>query len=285
MKAWKTFKYPALALAIVAAFWTFVMLAQRQLRTSRNPATPPPRSAAVAPMNPSAAPESRQQGSETAAPSPAASTAVNPLSAEPTNAVQPMTPAGTGQETNLLAAPSAGLTSAQGSSGIFVNGHELTPRQVEELRGIYGYTAPPGRYWYDPRSGLFGAMGREAAGFMRPGHDFGPLSPNASSGNMGVFINGRQINMVEATYLRQLFGAVYQGRWWLDGTTGNLGMEGNPMPVANVFVALQQAQRGGGQGGSYGWHSNVTGAYGGSSGGCSYVSIPGSGTVTSGNCD
>jgi membrane-associated protease RseP (regulator of RpoE activity) len=173
---------------------------------------------------------------------------------------------------------------AQGPTGIYINGGEITPRQVQELRSIYGYVAPPGRYWYDARSGLYGAMGYEAAGFMRPGHEFGPLPANASNGHTGVFINGREINMTEAMYCQRLFGAVYQGRWWLDGRTGNLGAEGNPMPIANVFMALQQSQRSA-QGGSYGWHSNVTGASGGSSGGCSYVSIPGSGTVMSGNCD
>ena len=89
--------------------------------------------------------------------------------------------------------------------------------------------------------------------------------------------------MVEAAYFQRLFGAVYQGRWWLDGQTGNVGMEGNPTPLANVYMAMRQAQSGGGQG--YSWHSNATGASGGSDGKCSYVAIPGSGTVMSGACD
>lgn len=75
------------------------------------------------------------------------------------------------------------------------------------------------------------------------------------------------------------------GCWWIDGITGNVGVEGNPMPIANVFGALQQAQQRGTRGqGGYRWHSNATGAYGGSELGCTWLSVPGSGTVTTA-CD
>lgn len=176
-------------------------------------------------------------------------------------------------------------TRAPSRTGIFINEREITTAQVQQLRATYGYVAPPGHYWYDPASGLYGVIGREAAGFMQPGHDFGPLPANASNGTTGVFINGRQINMAEAMYCQKLFGAVYQGRWWLDGRTGNMGAEGSPMPLTNVYVALQQSQRSSQGGGGYGWHSKITGASGGSDGKCSYVSIPGSGSVMTGNCD
>jgi len=169
------------------------------------------------------------------------------------------------------------------SSGIFINNRELTAKQVAEIKRIYMFVAPPGRYWYDTRSGLWGLMGHEAAGFLNPGHDFGPLPADASNGNTGVFINGRQLNMAEGLYCQQLFCAVYQGHWWLDGRTGNIGVEGNPMPLANVYMILQQRGRSGG--GGYSWSSKNTGAYGGSDGNCSYVSIPGSGSVMTGNCD
>ena len=176
------------------------------------------------------------------------------------------------------------LGSGQGSGAVFINNRQLTPNQIQEIRTMYGVNPVPGRYWYDTRSGLYGYMGREALGYIRPGHNFGPLPSNASNGNTGVFVNGRELNNLEVAYLRLIFGVVYTGRWWLDGTTGNIGQEGNPMPIANMFVALRQRQAAGQQGGNYSWHSGITGAYGGSSGGCSYVSIPGSGTVSSG-CD
>ncbi len=183
-----------------------------------------------------------------------------------------------------VSAGSVSRPTSQSSTGIFVNERELTPQQVQQIKSLYMFVAPPGRYWYDERSGLWGMMGREPAGFLRPGHDFGPMPANPSNGNTGVFINGREINMAEAMYCQQVFGAVYQGQWWLDGATGNLGMEGNPTPLANVYMLLQQRQRSG-SGGGYSWSSKNTGAYGGSDGSCSYVAIPGSGTVMTGNCD
>jgi len=152
------------------------------------------------------------------------------------------------------------------------------------LRSQYGAAPPPGRYWYDPRSGLYGMRGREAGGYIRPGHDFGPLPANASNGNTGVFINGRQLNMTEAMYLQQIFGAVYQGRWWLDGQTGNVGQEGNQMPIANIFVALQQSQRNKKSAGGYSYRDSLSGTIAGAENGCAWISVPGSGSVMSSGC-
>jgi hypothetical protein len=147
------------------------------------------------------------------------------------------------------------------------------------LAVTYHYAPVPGHYWYDTLSGAWGIEGREAFGFLLPGHDFGPLAANASRGNTGVFINGREINMVDAASLQRTFGAVYQGHWWLDGRTGNYGVEGNPLPVGNIMAALR-AQNSGRKGDNF-WSSAT--ARGNSSGGCSYVSVDGA-TATSG-CD
>src|SRR5215510_13682033 len=75
----------------------------------------------------------------------------------------------------------------QTGSGVLINGRELTGEQVAELKQLYGVAPPPGRYWYDPRSGLYGYWGFEAAGYIRPGHRFDPVPANASRGNTGVF--------------------------------------------------------------------------------------------------
>jgi hypothetical protein len=91
-------------------------------------------------------------------------------------------------------------------------------------------------------SGAWGLDGHEAVGFLLPGHNFGPMPADASHGNTGVFINGREINLIEALRIQQTFGAVYRGRWWLDGRTGYYGVEGNPVPVGNLVAMLRSRQ-------------------------------------------
>lgn len=128
-----------------------------------------------------------------------------------------------------------------------INGRTFTPADRTDFIRTYGTPPLGGNFWYDPMSGLWGVVGREAFGALRPGHPWGTVSPAASAGNTGVFINGRQINYAEAMYIKSLLGSVVPGRWWLDGRTGNFGVEGNAMPVGNLFAIAKAAQsRGGG---------------------------------------
>lgn len=187
--------------------------------------------------------------------------------------------AGAPQSTAAKVATQPAPPSPSEHTGSFINGRELTPDQAMALAATYHYAPPRGRYWYDPMSGAWGVEGREAVGFILPGYDFGPLAADASAGNTGVFINGREINMIEAANLQRTFGAVYQGHWWLDGRTGNYGLECNPMPMGNIIAALR-AQNSGRNGDNF-WSSAT--ARGNSAGGCSYVSVDGA-TATSG-CD
>ena len=129
-----------------------------------------------------------------------------------------------------------------------INGKALTTGQKADFIRTYGTPPLGGTFWYDSTSGLWGVMGREAFGVLRPGHAYGALSPTASAGTTGVFINGRQINTAEALYLQGLLGSVVPGRWWLHGASGNFGLEGNPMPVGNVFAIARAAQARGGRG-------------------------------------
>jgi len=165
-------------------------------------------------------------------------------------------------------------------TGVVINSRELSPQQMVFLTSTYRYAPPRGRYWYDTTSGAWGVEGRETSGFILPGYDLGPLAADASSGNTGVFINGREINTVEALGVQRTFGAVYQGHWWLDGRTGNFGLDGSPMPTGNLIEMLRTKGRG--ASGDNFWSTST--AMGNSSGGCSYVNVGNGETATSG-CD
>jgi len=171
---------------------------------------------------------------------------------------------------------------ANPGTGVFINQREITPRQLEIIKRLYG-AAPPGHYWYDARSGLYGKVGFEAAGYIHPGLDFGPLEPNASNGNTGLFINGRELNMIEAMFFQRICGGIFQGRWWLDGETGNVGMEGMPIPMTNLTTALQQAQFDRSGYGGYRWRNNMHNLRDGHDNGCAWVNIPG-GTYAGSGC-
>jgi hypothetical protein len=134
----------------------------------------------------------------------------------------------------------SGFTQAQ-SSGILINGVELTQEQVIH----HQIMVPSGRYWYDPVSGLWGQEGGPFAGQILPDLDLGgPMRADASGGNTGVFINGRELHLMEVQYLALLFGEpVPLGRYWM-GWDGIGGPEGGP---ATFSLAGDQ---GGGQGSS-----------------------------------
>ena len=132
-----------------------------------------------------------------------------------------------------------------------INGIPLTEQQKAEFRRMYGVAPLAGNFWYDARSGLWGVKGREAFGILRPGHNFGALAQTASAGTTGVFINGRQINMAEALYIRNLLGSVVPGKWWLDGATGYFGLEGSAIPAGNLFAVARAAQSGNSSGAHY----------------------------------
>jgi hypothetical protein len=92
-----------------------------------------------------------------------------------------------------------------------------------------------GNFWYDPASGLWGVMGREAFGVLQPGLPYGPVSPTASAGNTGVFINGRQINLTEALYIKSLLGVGPAGTLVARRPVRQLRRGGEPGPGRKSF--------------------------------------------------
>ncbi len=161
----------------------------------------------------------------------------------------------------VLAPPAAAQTDR---TQTVINGNILTPTQRAEFVRTYGTQPLGGNFWYDSASGLWGVVGREAFGVLKPGHGYGPVSPTASAGTTGVFINGRQINLAEALYIKSLLGSVLPGRWWLDGRTGNFGMEGYQVPAGNLFAIAKAARS---QGGTY-YYNNGMGQSAAISQGC-----------------
>jgi hypothetical protein len=123
-------------------------------------------------------------------------------------------------------------------SAISINGVQLSLQQVY----AYQIDLPPGRYWYDRVSGLWGQEGGPSVGQIAANLDLGgQLQANASASTTGVFINGRQIHPMEVVQLQQYFQSpIMQGRYWLqwDGTGG---VEGGPASF-KIEAAVVEAQ-------------------------------------------
>lgn len=129
------------------------------------------------------------------------------------------------------------------SHSVIVNGKRLSARDIESLARKYNIRANDGEYWYDRRNGSWGRQGGPAEGFIMAGLKLGgPLKPDASNGDTGVFINGRQLHRVDVMRLMQIV-PVYQGRYWMDAQ-GFMGLEGQPALI-NIWALAAQAQGGG----------------------------------------
>jgi hypothetical protein len=116
-------------------------------------------------------------------------------------------------------------------------------KRLEMVEKAYGFRLSERfEYWYDNGSGAIGLWQAPTAGFLPAGLQLGGTVPaDASAGNTGVFINGRQLHAVDVMVL-QTFMAVARGRWWVNGQ-GYFGVEGNPQPVGNVIALAQMAAR------------------------------------------
>ena len=167
-------------------------------------------------------------------------------------------------------------TPAGSRGGVFVNGVRLREEQRRAIEQRYRVTLTDGRYWYDPVCGAWGLEGQPQAGVGAAGLALGgPLAANASNGNTGVFINGRELHAVDVQRLGALVGTVVPGRWWVDAQ-GNFGVEGWPM-MGNLFLLARS--RAGGEGRAPGEVITKSGAWLGSDGegGLFYQGAPGSG--------
>ncbi len=171
-----------------------------------------------------------------------------------------------------------GATEKRGN--VIINNTVLSYDQIKEIADRYGVEPVAGNYWYDKISGLYGVSGYPAYGFMYPGHNFGVLSRNASSGNTGVIINGRELAQVEWAVWSYMLGYYIQpGSYWLDAQ-GNAGYEGSDVPVVNLFMAAQQnLYSGKGSAGDNFWSTRFSAGNSNQDNTQGYVSVPGYGPV------
>jgi hypothetical protein len=137
------------------------------------------------------------------------------------------------------------VTYAAAPTQVFVNGVALQTDQINFLQQQYAVRVLPGRYWYDRVSGAWGFEGGPTLGQIYPGLTVGgPLRADASRGNTGVFINGRELHLNDVIALRRCT-QVYRGRYWVNAQ-GIGGIEGGP-PIFNLAAlcnANQQAASG-----------------------------------------
>lgn len=163
---------------------------------------------------------------------------------------------------------------------VVVNGRALPAAERQALEQRTGVPLRPGRWWYDARSGLWGAEGAGAAGFAPAGLPVtAPLRAEASGGRARVYFNGRSLSDAEIRWLMTL-GPVWPGRYWLDAV-GNVGLEGQALPFANL-VALAQAKAGAARS-----STTRSGTWVASEGGCVVVSgrsSSGIGSFGASNC-
>jgi hypothetical protein len=116
---------------------------------------------------------------------------------------------------------------AGNESSVIVNGVTLSPDVVRALESRYRAAVAPGRYWYDSFSGAWGVEGGPLAGQIHPGLRLGgALRADASRGNTGVFVNGRQLHALDVAALSRC-AAVIPGRYWV-AANGVGGYENGP---------------------------------------------------------
>lgn len=171
---------------------------------------------------------------------------------------------------SAAATPTGGATpspAAPAGRDVRVNGERLAEEALARLERDHGLAIVDGAYWYDAASGAAGPIGGPTRAFVRPGLDLGgPLAVDASGGQTGVLVNGRELPAAELEALIALVGPLEPGRYFVDGA-GNAGREGGPATVNLLVLASQASASGGGDG----WYSDRVGAGGNESGGSGYV--------------
>lgn len=157
-----------------------------------------------------------------------------------------------------------------------INGVVIEEATVKKFEQEHRQLLPRGDFWYDKISGAWGADGGPTAGFTAPGMNLGgPLKADASRGDTGVFINGRELPWPDVQGLQAMSVPVERGRWIVDAA-GNFAAEGETVPRGNLFQFSK------GRGSAY--QRATAGGYIGGDGQTSYFFDPSTGaSVMTGN--
>lgn len=143
----------------------------------------------------------------------------------------------------VLLAAALGAAVPASAQDVFVNRMRIDDKTRQALEQAYGVPVKPGRYWYDRVSGVWGNEGGPAQGQIHSGLQLGgALRPDASAGDTGVFVNGRQLHRLDVAALRRCT-QVIPGRYWVLAN-GIGGYEGAP-PSFNLAALCANAGGGG----------------------------------------
>jgi len=109
----------------------------------------------------------------------------------------------------------------QHAEGYYVNQRLLKSKDIAALQETFG-PMPPGQYWYDTESGMWGLWGQAAAGFVEAGLSFpvknlAVLPRHSSKGTTGVIVNGRELTTTDIAMLQGMGVACTKGKWKIDG--------------------------------------------------------------------
>lgn len=158
---------------------------------------------------------------------------------------------------------------------IYINDQRLTNEEVQLLASSFGGYAVPGHYWYDSKTGAWGYQCGPGIALGVAGLKLGgELKADASCGNTGVFVNGRELHVQDVAALQSLSGYIAPGRYWMDAEL-NAGKEGGPVLVNYKVLAAQR----GNTGGDNFWSSRFGAGNSNADGSQGYVNVPGHGPV------
>ena len=80
------------------------------------------------------------------------------------------------------------VASTPAVSAVVINGDALSPQQLQESASNYGVTPPPGRYWYDTISGMWGYEGGRRLDLFAPDTHLARFPPANNNSLVNAYV-------------------------------------------------------------------------------------------------